>query len=164
MVVLRGGIHIDKDEEEWSARAGCWHISWDERCQIGWLLKSQHLESNCSNFKANSVANRKLMQIGKNRSNVAEPRFVCDHSSTSILDTLRGEWDLKRMCLSGECCRNQVGSSYGFRRLSSKRSPNVTQHTNMEKTKPCMFQTPAYQRTLLSQDKHPGSKLAFEAW
>ena len=29
------------------------------------------------------------MQIRKNRCDVAEPRFLCDHSSKSILDTLK---------------------------------------------------------------------------
>ena len=43
----------------------------------------------CSNFKANSVANLKPMQIRKNRCDVAEPRFLCDHLSKSILDKLK---------------------------------------------------------------------------
>ena len=86
MVVLRGGTHIDKAEEERSARAGTYFGMRDAR---GWLLKLEHSEGNRSNFKANSVANRKPMQIRKNRCDVAEPRFFCDHSSKSILDTLK---------------------------------------------------------------------------
>ena len=86
MVVLCGGTHIDKAEEDRSARR---YILWDERCKIGWLLKLEHSESNRSNFKANSVANRKPMQIRKNRCDVAETRFFCDHLSKSILETLK---------------------------------------------------------------------------
>ena len=71
MVVLRGGTHIDKDEKERRARAGTYRGMRDARL----LLKLQHPESNRSNFKANSVANRKPMQIRKNRCDVAEPRF-----------------------------------------------------------------------------------------
>ena len=68
-------------------RAECsrWHISWDERWKIGWLLRLEHSESNRGNFETNSVANRKPMQIRENRHNVAEPRFLCDNSSKSIL-------------------------------------------------------------------------------
>ena len=51
------------------------YISRDEKSKIGWLLKLQHPVSNRSDFKANSVANRKPMQIGENRCDVAEPRF-----------------------------------------------------------------------------------------
>ena len=48
------------------------------------------------------------------------------------------------MCQPGESCRNQLGSqlyccSYGFRSLSSKRSTNVTQGTNMEITSLACF-------------------------
>ena len=78
MVVLRGGTHIDKTEAERIAHAGT-YVLWDERCKIGWLLKSEYPGSNRSNFKANSVANRKPMQIRKNRCDVAEPRFLCNH-------------------------------------------------------------------------------------
>ena len=46
-------------------------------------------QSNHSNFKANSVANRKPMQIRDNRCDVTEPRFMCDHPSKSILDKLK---------------------------------------------------------------------------
>ena len=82
MVVLRGETHIDKTE----SRAECSHryIFWDERCKIGWLLKLEYPESNRSDFKANSVANRKPMQIGKNRCDVAEP-------SESILNMLKAK-------------------------------------------------------------------------
>ena len=69
---------------------------------------------------------------------MTEPRFLCNNSSKSIMDTLKGESDLKRMCQPEESCRNQVGShyccSYGFRSLSSKRSTNVTKGPNMEIT------------------------------
>ena len=69
-----------------------------------------------------------------------------------------GESDLKQMCQPGENCRNQVGSQLLLQlcsSFSSKRRPNVMQCTN--KNKPCIFQTPAYQRILLSQGKHPDS-------
>ena len=59
-----------------------------ERCKIGWLLKLEHSESNLSSFKADSVANRKPMQIRKKRGDVAEPRFLCNYPSKSILVTL----------------------------------------------------------------------------
>ena len=65
------------------------HISWDERWKIGWLLRLEHSESNSGNFETNSVANRKPMQLRENRRNVAEPRFLCDNSSKSILNTLK---------------------------------------------------------------------------
>ena len=58
------------------------HIFW-------WLLKLEHSESNRSNFETNSVANREPMQIRKDRSDLAEPRFLCDNSSKRILDTLK---------------------------------------------------------------------------
>ena len=65
---------------------------------------------NRSNFETNSVANRKPIQIRKNRCDVAEPRFLCDNSSKSIPDTLKASQILKRMCQPGESCRNQVES------------------------------------------------------
>ena len=88
MVVLHERTQIDKADRR---RAECSrrYILWDERCKIGWLLKLKHSESNRSNFKDNSVANRKPMQIRKSRCDVAEPRFLCDHSSKSVLDTLK---------------------------------------------------------------------------
>ena len=83
------------------------------------------------------------MQIRKNRRNVAEPRFLCDNSSKSILDTLKAS-QIRNGCSSQErvaeiksganyCC------SYGFGSLSSKRSTNVTQGTNMEITSLACF-------------------------
>ena len=87
MVVLHGGTHIERDEEERSIVAP--YISWDKRWKVGWLLKLELSESNRSNFEANSVANWKPMQIWKDRCDVAEPRFLCDNSSKSILDTLK---------------------------------------------------------------------------
>ena len=114
------------------------YILWDERCKIGWLLKLEYPESNRSNFETNSVANRKPMQIRKNRCDVAEPRFLCNHSSKSILDTLKASeiWNgcasQKRVAIIKS--RANYCYSYGFRSLSSKRSTNVTQRTNMEKT------------------------------
>ena len=111
---------------EWSGG----YISWNERWKIGWLLRLEHSESNCSNFKANSVANRKPMQIRKDRCDVAEPRHLCDNSSKSILDTLKAS-QIWNGCASQErvaeiksganyCC------GYGSRSLGSKRSTNVT--------------------------------------
>ena len=110
------------DWQSWR-RAECSrrYILWDERCKIGWLLKLEHSESNRSDFKANSVANRKPMQIRKNRCDVAEPRFLCDHSSKSILDTFK----IALMALVGaapeylmELCR-PVGSAVGRQCLQS---------------------------------------------
>ena len=65
------------------------HISWDERWKIGWLLRLEHSKSKRCNFETNSVAKRKPMQIRKDRCDVAEPRFLCDNSSKSILETLK---------------------------------------------------------------------------
>ena len=48
-----------------------------------------HPKSDHSNFKTNSMANRKPMQIRKNRCDATEPRFLGDHSSKSILDKLK---------------------------------------------------------------------------
>ena len=112
--------------QNWS-RAECSrrYILWDERCKIGWLLKLEYPESNRSNFKANSVANRKPMQIRKNRRDVAEPRFLCDHSNKSILDMLKAS-EIWNACASQERVaiiksRANYCYSYGFRSLSSKR-------------------------------------------
>ena len=120
MVVLRGGTH----RQNWS-RAECSrrYIFWDERCKIGWLLKLEYPESNRSDFKANSVANRKPMQIRKNRCDVAEPRFLCDHSSKSILNMLKAS-EIWNGCASQERVaiiksRANYCYSYGFRSLSS---------------------------------------------
>ena len=136
------------------------YISRDERSKIRWLLKLLHLHvSNRSDFKANSVANRKPMQIRENRCDVAEPRFLCDHPSKSVLDTLKAS-QIWIGCASQEriaeiksganyCCSNGFGS------LSSERSPNVTHRTNMEITRlACFRHLHAYQKTLLSEGKH----------
>ena len=48
------------------------YISRDERSKIGRLLKLQHPVSYRRDFKANSVANRKPMQIRENRCDVAD--------------------------------------------------------------------------------------------
>ena len=85
MLVLRGGTHIEKDEEERSARAGTYLGMRDEGC---WDWRT-YSESNRSNFETNSVANREPVQIRKNWCDVAEPKFLCDNSSKSILDTLK---------------------------------------------------------------------------
>ena len=92
----------NKYRQNWS-RAECSrrYIFWDERCQIGWLLKLEYPESNRSDFKANSVANRKPMQIRKNRCNVAEPRFLCNHSSEGILNMLKAS-EIWNGCASQE--------------------------------------------------------------
>ena len=71
------------------------------------------------------------MQIKENRCDVAGP-------SKSVLDTLKAS-QIRNGCASQEriaeiksganyCC------SYGFGSISSERSPNVTQRTNMEIT------------------------------
>ena len=83
------------------------------------------------------------MQIRENRCDVAEPRFLCDYPSKSVLDTLKAS-QIRNGCASQEriaeiksganyCC------SYGFGSLSSERSPNVTQRTNMEITSLACF-------------------------
>ena len=73
-----------------------------------------------------------------------------------------GESDLKQMCQPGESCRNQEIKSKAnyccnccsFRSLSSKRSTNVMQGTNMEITSlACFRHVPAY----LTKD-------IFESW
>ena len=46
--------------------------------QDGMALRLLYLKSNRSNFKANSVANWKPMQIRKNRCVVTEQRYLCD--------------------------------------------------------------------------------------
>ena len=136
MVVLRGG---NTYRQNWSrAECSCWYIFWDERCKIGWLLKLEYPKSNRSDFKGNSVANRKPMQIRKNRRNVAEPRFLCDNSSESILNMLKAS-EIWNGCTSQERVaiiksRADYCYRYGFRSLFSKRSTDVTQCTNMEKT------------------------------
>ena len=83
------------------------------------------------------------MQIRENRRNVAEPRFLCDNSSKSILNTLKAS-QIWNGCASQErvaeiksganyCC------SYGFWSLNSKRSTNVTEGANMEITSLACF-------------------------
>ena len=84
---------------------------------------------------------------------MAEPRFLCENSSKSILDTLKAS-----QIWNGCACHERVAEiksganyccSYGFRSLSSKRSTNVTEGREYGNNKPCMFRTPAYQRTFL---------------
>ena len=106
------------------------------------------------------------MQIQKNRCDVAEPRFLGDNSSKSILDTLKAS-QIRNGCAGQERVAGikslaEYRCSYGFRSLSSKISTNVTQGTNDGNNKSCMFQTLAYQRTFLSQGEHPDSQLTFE--
>ena len=111
---------------------------WDEGCQIGWLLKLEHPVSNRGNFKTNPVANRKPVEIRKNRRDATEPRFLGDHTSKGILDKLKAI-QVSNRCASQErvaevksganyCC------SYSFRSLGSKRGSDMTQCTNMKKT------------------------------
>ena len=62
-------------------------------------------KSNRSNFKTNSMANGKPMQIRKNRCDATEtePRFFGDQSSKSILDKLKlGESDLKQIIIRAD--------------------------------------------------------------
>ena len=84
MVVLCGGSHIDKAEEERRARAGTYFEMREAR-----LLKLEYPVSNRSDFETNSVANRKPMRIRENRCDAAEPRFLCHYPSKSVLDTLK---------------------------------------------------------------------------
>ena len=53
------------------------------------------------------MVNRKPMQIKKNRRDLAEPRFLCDYPSKSVLDTLKAS-QIRNGCASQE--RNRVGS------------------------------------------------------
>ena len=119
------------------------HISWDERWKIGWLLRLEHSESNRGNFETNSVANRKPMQIRKDRCDVAEPRFLCDNSSKSILNTLKASQIWNGCANQERVAEIKSGanycSSYGFRSISSEISTNVTQSTNMEITSLACF-------------------------
>ena len=142
MVVLRGRTHMCKTKKSWVHKH--WHISWDERWKIGWLLSLEHSESNRGNFETNSVANRKPMQIWENGSDVAEPMFLCDNSSDRVFWTrwrrVRFETDVPAQERVAEiksganyCC------SYGFWRLNSERSPNVTEGANMELTSLACF-------------------------
>ena len=73
------------------------------------------------------------MQIRENRCDVAEPRFLCDYPSKSVLDTLKAS-QIRNGCASQEriaeiksganyCC------SYGFRSLSSSSSSSSRVHT-----------------------------------
>ena len=88
-------------------------------------------------MKPNLWWNQEPMQIRKNRCDATELRFFGNHSSKNILYKLRAS-QIWNGCASQEriaeikwwtnyCC------SYGFRSLSSKRSPKVMQSTNMEK-------------------------------
>ena len=137
--------------QNWS-RAECSrrYIFWDERCKIGWLLKLEYPESNRSDFKANSVANRKPMQIRKNRCNVGRTEVCCATTRARAFWTcwrrVRFETDVpdqERVEIIKS--RANYCYSYGFRSLSSKRSTDVTQRFEYGKNKPYMFQTPAYQ-------------------
>ena len=104
---------------EWSCR----YISWDERWKVGWLLRLEHSESNRSNFKTNSGANRKPMQIRKYGRDVAEPRLLCDNSSKSILNTLKASQIWNGYASQERVAEIESGAnyccSYGFRSLSS---------------------------------------------
>ena len=68
------------------------------------------LLSNRSDFKANSVANRKPMQIREKRCDVAEPRFLCDHLNKSVLDMLKASqiWRTKN---STVYCGGDIGGN-----------------------------------------------------
>ena len=72
-----------------------------------------------------------------------------------------GESDLKRMCQPGESCRNQVGSQLllqlQFLKPQYKEKYECDGGREYGNNKPCMFLTPAYRRTFLSQGKHPDS-------
>ena len=95
-------------------------LGWEMKNRM--MLRLEHSESNRSNFETDSVANWKPMWIWKDRHDVAEPRFLCDNSSKSVLDTLKGS-QIWNGCASQErvaeiksganyCC------SYSFRSLS----------------------------------------------
>ena len=83
------------------------------------------------------------MQIRENRRNVAEPRFLRDNSSESILNTLKAS-QIWNGCASQErVAEIKSGAnyycSYGFWSLNSKRSTNVTEGANMEITSLACF-------------------------
>ena len=105
------------------------------------------------------------MQIRKNRCDVAEPRFLCDYPSKSVLDTLK----IRNGCASQEriaeiksganyCC------SYGFGSLSSERSPNVTQRTNMEITSLACFRHVSLQTFQNINISHQHSKTTLASY
>ena len=65
------------------------------------------------------------MQIRKDRCDVAEPRFLCDNSSKSNLDTLKASQILNGCASQERVAEIKSGAnyccSYGFRSLGSKR-------------------------------------------
>ena len=88
------------------------YISWDKGCKIGWLLKLEHLKSNRSNFKTNSVVNRRPMQVRKNRCDATEPRFLGNHSSKSILDKLKASQIWNRCASQERVAEIKSGANY----------------------------------------------------
>ena len=82
-------------------------------------MRLEHSESNRSNFKTNSVANRKPMQIRKYGRDVAEPRLLVRQLEQEYSGHAEGESDLKRMCSQERVAEIESGAnyccSYGFR-------------------------------------------------
>ena len=83
------------------------------------------------------------MQIRENMCDVAEPRFLCDYPSKSVLDTPKAS-QVRNGCAGQErIAEIKSGAnyrrSYGFGSLSSERSPNVMQRTNMKITSLACF-------------------------
>ena len=105
------------------------YISWDESCKIWWLLKLEHLKSNRSNFKTNSVANRKPMQFRKNRCDATEPRYLGNHSSKSILDKLKASQIWNRCASQERVAEIKSGANYccnySFWSLIGHQSPSL---------------------------------------
>ena len=69
------------------------------------------------------------MQIRENRCDVAEPRFLCDHPSKSVLDTLKASQIWNEFASQERIAEIKSGAnyccSYGFGSLSSERSKCV---------------------------------------
>ena len=49
----------------------------------------QYLESSCSNFEIDSMANREPEQASQNWRNVGVPRLLCNNSSKGVLNHLK---------------------------------------------------------------------------
>ena len=77
------------------------------------------------------------MQVRKNRCDATEPRFLGNNSSKSILDKLKASQILNRCASQQRVAEIKSGAnyccSYSFLSFGGKRSPNVTQRTNMKK-------------------------------
>ena len=131
MVVLRGE-HIFKKMKKSGVLASVDIVGWEMQERMAAEILTPLKET--KQFK-NSAANQKPKQISKNRCDATEPRILGDHLSKSILDTLKAS-QIWNGCASQERVAIKSGANYccsfGFGSLSSERSPNVMQRTNMD--------------------------------